>query len=136
MSRCPPTCRKATSSTSAMPAPTPRPTRASSTASRCRKSGYSSRSRGGNALVAHEVETRAVGRGVRFALRFPPRRAVEARKPRVALVVAENLREIEAMGHFERFGKQALPADHVGDWLTCAYPKRCAEGRSDDGAGG
>src|SRR5690348_4811840 len=104
MKRCLRICRKAISSTSTTPARTPRPTRASSTASRCPKYAYSKLS---SPLVQHEVEAHTFSTGVRFALRFAPLRAVVARKPRVAFVVALDLGHHQAARNGERLSEEA-----------------------------
>src|SRR6185295_4455854 len=115
-SRFPPTCRRATSSTSATPAPTRRPTRASSTAFPCRKSGFSSpRS---SRLVQDEVELHPVGRDMLLALGFLPARAVVRRKPSVAFEVLVDFGHHQTGRGRQRLREQAAAADHKGHRLA------------------
>src|SRR5215208_6208527 len=105
MSPCRRTCRKAISSTSAMPAPTPRPTRASSTASRCPKCACSNlRPR----FVQDEGELRPVFRNVILPLGFLPAGAVIVREPGVAGVILRDLGHHQPGGDRQRLLEKLL----------------------------
>src|SRR5260221_9448030 len=121
MSRCLRTSRRATSSTSATPAPIPRPMRASSTASRCPRCASSSLS---GRLVQDEVELRPIGGGVCLALGLPPARAVVRRKPGVAVVIPVDLGQYKTRRERQGFGKELLTADNESDQFPAGQRER------------
>src|SRR3954469_18492765 len=131
MSRFLRTSRKATSSTSATPGPTPRPTQASSTAFRCRKCGYSSLSR----FVQDEVELRPVCRRVSLALALSPARAVVLGKRHIPFVVAMDLGQHEPGCARQRLGKQLLATDDERDALASTQ-RQCGVERAGHGGSG